>query len=42
MDILQGTLDLLILRALELDPMHGIGVAARIQQVSHGAAWLPP
>ena len=29
MDILQGTLDLLILRALEIQPMHGIGVATR-------------
>jgi len=37
MDILQGTLDLLILRALELAPMHGIGVAARIEQVTRGA-----
>jgi PadR family transcriptional regulator, regulatory protein PadR len=36
MDILQGTLDLLILRALEIAPMHGIGIAARIQQVTHG------
>ena len=37
MDILQGTLDLLILRALELEPMHGVGVAARIEQVTRGA-----
>src|SRR5436309_16081130 len=37
MDILQGTLDLLILRALELAPMHGIGVASRIEQVTRGA-----
>ena len=36
MDILQGTLDLLILRALELAPMHGVGVAARIDQVTRG------
>jgi len=36
MDILHGTLDLLILRALELAPMHGIGIADRIHQVTHG------
>ncbi len=42
MDILQGTLDLLILRALELAPMHGIGVSARIHQVTHGAFDVKP
>src|SRR5438045_1602093 len=42
MDILQGTLDLLILRALELAPMHGMGVAARIHQVTHGAFIVKP
>jgi len=42
MDILQGTLDLLILRALELQPMHGIGVAARIEQVTRGAFVIKP
>lgn len=42
MDILHGTLDLLILRALEPSPMHGIGVAARIQQVTHGAFIVKP
>ena len=36
MDILQGTLDLLILRALDVAPLHGIGVADRIQQVTRG------
>ena len=36
MDILQGTLDLLILRALDFEPMHGIGVADRIHQVTRG------
>ncbi len=34
-DVLQGTLDLLILKALSLGPMHGWGVAQRIQQVSN-------
>lgn len=42
MDILQGTLDLLILRALELAPMHGIGVADRIQQVTRGTLTVKP
>ena len=42
MDILQGTLDLLILRALESAPMHGIGVADRIHQVTRGAIVVKP
>jgi PadR family transcriptional regulator PadR len=33
-DLLQGTLDLLILRTLAAEPMHGWGVAQRIQQMS--------
>ena len=33
-DLLQGTLDALILKTLALEPMHGWGVALRIQQVS--------
>jgi PadR family transcriptional regulator, regulatory protein PadR len=33
-DLLQGTLDVLILKTLALEPMHGWGVAQRIQQVS--------
>ncbi len=36
-DLLQGTLDLLILQTLSLEPMHGWGVAQRIQQVSKEA-----
>ena len=35
-DLLQGTLELLILKVLSLDPMHGWGIAQRIQQVSRG------
>jgi len=34
MDLLQGTLDLLILRTLRAEPMHGWAVSERIQQVS--------
>jgi PadR family transcriptional regulator, regulatory protein PadR len=33
-ELLQGTLDLLILKTLVLEPMHGWGIAQRIQQVS--------
>jgi transcriptional regulator len=33
-DVLQGTLDLLVLKTLALEPMHGWGIAQRIQQVS--------
>lgn len=36
-DLLQGTLDLLILKCLALAPMHGWGIADRIQQVSKEA-----
>jgi len=34
-DLLQGTLDLLILKTLALEPMHGWGISQRIQQISH-------
>ena len=33
-DLVQGTLDLLILKTLALEPMHGWGIAQRIRQVS--------
>ena len=33
-DVLQGTLDLLILKAVSLEPMHGWGISQRIQQLS--------
>lgn len=36
-DLLQGTLDLLILKTLALEPMHGWGIAQRIQQTSDEA-----
>ena len=36
-DLLQGTLDLLILKTLALGPMHGWGISQRIQQVSQDA-----
>ena len=34
-DVLQGTLDLLILRTIALEPMHGWAIAQRIQQTSN-------
>src|SRR5580693_6986768 len=34
LDLLQGTLDLLILKAVSLGPLHGYGVLLRIQQIS--------
>jgi transcriptional regulator len=34
-DVLQGTLDLLILRAIALEPLHGWAIAQRIQQISN-------
>jgi PadR family transcriptional regulator len=33
-DLLQGTLDLLILKTVALEPMHGYGISQRIQQIS--------
>ena len=35
-DVLRGTLDLLVLKTLTLEPMHGWGISARIQQFSRG------
>lgn len=36
-DVLQGTLDLLVLKALSLGPLHGWGISQRIQQLSRDA-----
>ena len=41
-EILQGTLDLLILRTLELQPMHGVGVADRIEHLTSGVFVVGP
>ena len=41
-DLLQGTLDLLILTALSLQPLHGLGISRRIEQVTHGAFQVKP
>ena len=40
-DLVQGTLDLLILRTLALEPMHGWAIAQRIHQVSRTALEIP-
>ncbi|MGA7412918.1 MAG: PadR family transcriptional regulator [Bryobacteraceae bacterium] len=41
-DLLQGTLDLLILRTLECGPLHGVGIADRIEQVTKGVFVVGP
>jgi PadR family transcriptional regulator PadR len=41
-NLLQGTLDLLILKALTLSPLHGLGVARRIEQISRGTFQVKP
>jgi len=35
-DIVQGTLDMLILKTLALEPMHGYGITVRLEQISRG------
>ena len=40
-DLLQGTLDLLILKAVSLGPLHGYGILLRIQQLSEEALQIP-
>ena len=41
LDLPQGTLDLLILKALSLEPMHGWAISQRIQQVSRDTLQIP-
>jgi PadR family transcriptional regulator PadR len=41
-DLVQGTLDMLILKTLDLEPMHGYGIALRIQQISKGVFQVNP
>jgi PadR family transcriptional regulator, regulatory protein PadR len=41
-DVIQGTLDLLILKTLSLAPMHGFGIARRVEQVSRGVFKVNP
>ncbi|MFP5260647.1 MAG: PadR family transcriptional regulator [Blastocatellia bacterium] len=41
-DLLQGTLHLLVLKALALGPLHGLGVSRRIEQITKGAFQVKP
>lgn len=41
-DLVQGTLEMLVLRTLALQPMHGYGIALRIEQISDGAFRVNP
>jgi PadR family transcriptional regulator, regulatory protein PadR len=41
-DLIQGTLDLLILKTLSLEPMHGFGISRRIEQISRGVFKVNP
>jgi transcriptional regulator len=41
-DVIQGTLDLLILKTLSLEPLHGFGIGRRIEQVSRGVFKVNP
>src|SRR3954470_2420196 len=41
-DVIQGTLDMLILKTLSLEPLHGFGVARRIEQISRGVFKVNP
>src|SRR5712675_379925 len=41
-DVIQGTLDMLILKTLSLEPMHGFGIARRIEQISRGVFKVNP
>src|SRR5688572_3700279 len=41
-DVIQGTLDMLILKSLSLQPMHGFGITQRIEQISKGVFKVNP
>ena len=41
-DVIQGTLDMLILKTLSLEPMHGYGIARRVEQISCGVFKVNP
>jgi len=41
-DVIQGTMDLLILKTLSLEPRHGFGIARRIEQISRGVFKVNP
>lgn len=41
-DLVQGTLEMLVLKTLALEPMHGYGIALRIEQISDGVFSVNP
>jgi len=41
-DVIQGTLDMLILKTLSLEPMHGFGISRRVEQLSQGVFKVNP
>jgi PadR family transcriptional regulator, regulatory protein PadR len=41
-DLIQGTLEMLVLKTLALEPLHGYGIALRIEQISQGAFRVNP
>lgn len=41
-DLVQGTLEMLVLKTLALEPMHGYGIALRIEQISAGVFRVNP
>jgi transcriptional regulator len=41
-DLLQGTLDLLILKILALEPLHGLGISRRLEQITRGTFRVEP
>src|SRR5437879_4388999 len=41
-DVIQGTLDMLILKTLSLEPMHGFGISRRVEQFSRGVFKVNP
>jgi transcriptional regulator len=41
-DVIQGTLDMLILKTVSLEPMHGFGISRRVEQVSRGVFKVNP
>ena len=41
-DVIQGTLDMLILKTLSLEPMHGFGITRRVEQSSRGVFKVNP
>jgi len=41
-DLVQGTLEMLVLKTLALEPMHGYGIALRLEQISDGVFHVNP